>query len=714
MNTLTTLDFQTPEKISLAGGALEQEEDKLELTLESYSLSARENDSFKTAGLVYPVAAGAALSPAPASASSGSNTWAWGIKVSGGKVRSGYYDVNKKFNKKDSELCWAAVASNLLAKWQKGYSVSSRIGTKVPTTAAAIFKRFQYYWKNDGGSAEHAIAWYLAGSSTHSSFRSFYNSTIRKKYQSKTTAGYYKSFYTASTANSLSTYSSAITYGADSSQALASNLHTRLKEKSLIGLSIAKRQSGTNYLQSSGHAITLWGIKRNASGRLSHIYVTDSDDRKNGVITYKLSYNSTMSLYRITNGVLKNYYIRGYNTLKVFSFKNFSTPSKARVSQKGTYVTFRWKNRSSQGSITHQVGYRRKGTSAFTYLTTSRQSLKVKLDADGKYEWRVRTKVAKTYASITVNAYTSDWVKSSFTFTGAPPKVTFYKMTQKKVSASKTRIGIRWKANERATFVLYLDGKRVYKGTGKTVSRRYFTVKNGTHTYKLVARDKNGSKSYKSGTLSCGVSKTNNNQNTNNNTTNNTSSSLTLSVPTPSVAKTSYNSKMTTVTFTWSCNKFATFTLKLDGKTIYTGNGSYYIRSDYLTYGKHTYTLTARDSAGNSRSISGTFSTASLASTRASCSPRATQAPSLAAAPASAGAEQQNENAESRTETPRETAAPSAAPSVLDQELALSAGTLTLPGDSAAACSTGSYAASSLPVLAETQEKKLGVLATAV
>ncbi len=172
-------------------------------------------------------------------------------------------------------------------------------------------------------------------------------------------------------------------------------------------------------------------------------------------------------------------------------------PSTRSVYQQRQYVTFRWKNRCDDEDepVTHEVAYRRKGTKVFTTHTTSRTTLRVKLSKDGKYEWKVRT-IVGYYRN-----FVSDWSWGSFTFNGMPPKVSFYTMTRKAVSGNRTRVGIRWKANEYSTYVLYLDGKRVYKGKGLKVSRRYFTLKNGAHKYTLVARDRYGNKSYKRGTF---------------------------------------------------------------------------------------------------------------------------------------------------------------------------------------------------------------------
>ncbi len=518
MKTLTTNNLRTPEKISLPGAGA------VEFSFDSYSLSGGEDDSFPAGAMaLYPAAAAipatmsANSSPEPAGASGYSYSWTKGVGRKGGKFY-GYYDANKTNPYKggvDCNMCWAGAASNSLAWWQKRYKVYNRIGKSVPTSAQAIFTRFRAFWTNKGGFQDQGVEWWLAGNSTLYKYYSSEQSTIRSKYKNNSTGGYYKSLYTAGSAAALS-YRVRLEYtSSNSATQVASGITTAFNKGGVVSISIEHATK-----PQERHALSLWGIRRSSGGAINALYLTDSNDGRYGkrMLTVKVSYDWSRRLYRLKSGSYKNWYLTDYEVLGAFNRQNYSTPGSTKVSQKTNYVTFRWKNRSKGSDITHQVAYKKAKASTYTYLTTSASSLKVKLSSDGKYQWLVRTKVG--------TAFTSDWVKSSFTYRGTPPKITFYKATQKKYGKYKTKLGLRWKSNEKATFVLYLDGKRVFKGTGKSVSRRYFTVKNGTHQYTLVARDKYGNKSYTRGTLSCGVTNTtltnnnvNNNQNSNRDTT---------------------------------------------------------------------------------------------------------------------------------------------------------------------------------------------------
>lgn len=79
---------------------------------------------------------------------------------------SGWHDFNKSFKKGeqgDSLLCWAAVASNLLAWWQQQNAVL------VPPHAPQgeqIWQRFREVFENEGGDPDQGIRWWFRGKYT--------------------------------------------------------------------------------------------------------------------------------------------------------------------------------------------------------------------------------------------------------------------------------------------------------------------------------------------------------------------------------------------------------------------------------------------------------------------------------------------------------------------------------------------------------------------
>ncbi len=119
---------------------------------------------------------------------------------------------------------------------------------------------------------------------------------------------------------------------------------------------------------------------------------------------------------------------------------------------------------------------------------------------------------------------------------------------------------------------------------------------------------------------------------------------VSVSTPTQQTA----NEGKATVTFRWSCDETANFVLSVDGKQVYSGKGTTVTYA--LADGSHKYVLTARDTAGNTTTRSGSF----LVDTTAS---------GLSSAPAAGKGE----------------ASSAAASSRLDDELGLSAGLPLLP-----------------------------------
>ncbi len=495
MNSLSTQqDLSTEALYSALASEIDESRVDFATDFSSFSLSLSSGNVLEKHALLTTAASSTSTSsPAPAGASAYTYTWAKGVKTSNNKITSGYFDANKTASEvTDGNLCWAATASNMIGWWQKYYGVTSRIGTSVPTSASAIFSRFKQYWQNKGGKTHCGLAWWIAGDSTHYEFDDFYSSTIKSAYRNKSTGGYYKSLYTASDANGLSYFKH---IQGESVTEVASTFNTLLRQGCAVGISLGyDYNSRYGYFEGS-HAVTLWGITRNSSGRLTAIHVTDSDDRTTGVVTYSVSYNSSIGAYRITSGYLKNNYLVQYNALKAFDRKNYSCPASLKVSRSGQKVTFRWTNRSSGSNITHQLAYKRNGASKYTYVTTSASSKTVTLTSEGKYVWSVRTMVG--------TSFTSDWKKGSFSFYGIPPKITLSKPSPKKSSKNKSKVTFYWKVNERSTLALYVDNKRLYLAKNALAMRRTYTLKDGKHSYKLIATDSHGNKSYKSGTFLC-------------------------------------------------------------------------------------------------------------------------------------------------------------------------------------------------------------------
>ncbi len=521
MKTLTPNDLRTPDKISLtdeAGGLALKKED-VDFTFDSYSLSTREPDFFSTAMQVYPVAATTAAtttatatttpgpagnsSPQPAASSSGAYVWAQGLTIRRNEIISGYYDANKANAYEggiDCNMCWAASVSNMIAWWQNRYGSNTHVSGSLPVSADGIYDVFKTYWQNVGGWEHYGLGWYLAGEygldiNASDTYSEFYAGSIQEDYRNQSTGGFYNSLYTGSSVTEFvtSTYISDANKAFYTATQVATTISEAYAQGGIIGITITG--------QEGRHALTLWGFHRNSSGVIDTVYLSDSNDGDYGgarINTWGVTFDDETGYYKLTEGSYKDWRIDEIVVLKAFDKQNYSCPGSIKVSTKTNYATIRWKNLSKGSNITHEIVYRKSTSKNYSVLKTSGTSLKVKLASDGNYIMKVRTKVG--------TSFTSDWVWSSFTYKGTPPKVSMYTVKQKKYGKYMTKVGFRWKSNEKAVYALYIDGKKVLrtKSLGKAVSRRYFTVRNGVHKYTLVARDKDGNKSYTRGTLYCG------------------------------------------------------------------------------------------------------------------------------------------------------------------------------------------------------------------
>jgi hypothetical protein len=221
----------------------------------------------------------------------------------------GWYDVNKKGTGQngDINMCWAAAASNMIQWWQDRYVAA---GNKLPSTAIngpgtksyagygpyelALMEIYHSDWDNShGGNVEYAIPWYFEGKL----YGGEYASSGSQAYP-LTEGGYWKSVWSSVEPNLYRGYSHDIfpsqypkmyTYcynnyyrwGNGSSLqgkerlAYFSNLVVESFEHGIASLTIALSEN----IASLHHSVTIWGYEiDNATGLLTRIWITDSDD----------------------------------------------------------------------------------------------------------------------------------------------------------------------------------------------------------------------------------------------------------------------------------------------------------------------------------------------------------------------------------------------------------------------------------------------------
>ena len=231
------------------------------------------------------------------------------VFAEGVTLTSGWYDVNKKGagDNGDINMCWAAASANMIQWWQDRYVAA---GNTLPSTATngpgtkvygsfspyelALMEVYHDEWNNNkGGHPEEAIPWYFEGKL----YGGEYASSGSQAYP-LTEGGYYKSVWSSIEPYMYRGYSHDIfpsqypemyTYcynnyyrwGDGSSLqgkerlAYVSNLVVEAFERGMASLTIALSEN----IASLHHSVTIWGYEiDNATGLLTRIWITDSDD----------------------------------------------------------------------------------------------------------------------------------------------------------------------------------------------------------------------------------------------------------------------------------------------------------------------------------------------------------------------------------------------------------------------------------------------------
>ena len=232
------------------------------------------------------------------------------VFAEGVTISSGWYDVNKKGagDNGDINMCWAAASSNMIQWWQDRYIAA---GNTLPSTAVngpgtknygsfspyelALMEVYHDEWNNNkGGHPEEAIPWYFEGKL----YGGEYASSGSQAYP-LTEGGYWKSVWSSVEPYIYRGYSHDIfpsqypqmytccynnyyLWGDGSSLqgkerlAYFSNLVVEAFNHGMASLTIALSEN----IASLHHSVTIWGYEiDNATGLLTRIWITDSDDQ---------------------------------------------------------------------------------------------------------------------------------------------------------------------------------------------------------------------------------------------------------------------------------------------------------------------------------------------------------------------------------------------------------------------------------------------------
>ena len=168
-----------------------------------------------------------------------------------------WQDVNKNWND-DSNLCWAAAASNILewAGW----------GTPADSIEQNIFDEFKEHWTNQGSLAEYGWRWWLNGILPPQD-EGWAQVNVSGGGNYWPSLNFYNYYY----------------WDVDTST-IMSSLQSYLRSGYGVTLSV--------YTNGGGHALTAWGYDYDSSGNYTGVWVSDSDDNSSTMKRLSVSYSN--------------------------------------------------------------------------------------------------------------------------------------------------------------------------------------------------------------------------------------------------------------------------------------------------------------------------------------------------------------------------------------------------------------------------------------
>lgn len=182
--------------------------------------------------------------------------WVYGVYQDGDEVY-GWYDADKNGNN-DSDLCWAAVSSNLINWWQDQYVTPASV-----PTGDAVWSTYRSSANNVMANTQIGVEWWLTGDGGAIYGLEFF----------KWEHGYYKQYDDLYSIYSDGKY----VYHEENNvaQDMARTIYTALNtDNGRIGIGV-NVGSSPSY---SNHGITLWGAEFSDDLTLTALYLTDSDD----------------------------------------------------------------------------------------------------------------------------------------------------------------------------------------------------------------------------------------------------------------------------------------------------------------------------------------------------------------------------------------------------------------------------------------------------
>ncbi len=166
------------------------------------------------------------------------------------------------------------------------------------------------------------------------------------------------------------------------------------------------------------------------------------------------------------------------------------------VENKGKQINFSWKGVSDISGVTYELQIKKAGETEYKRYggTLTEANATIKLSGTStKWYWRVR--------AVDGRGNVSKWASGKvFNNDFTAPKITVTVPTPKKVGTRKSTGTLSWTSNEKATYVLKINGEEVYSGSGRSYK---YTLADGYHRYELTATDTAGNVTVKKGAFRC-------------------------------------------------------------------------------------------------------------------------------------------------------------------------------------------------------------------
>ena len=250
--------------------------------------------------------------------------WTDGVSEAGG-----WYDAEKTLFEGDSDdnMCYAASASNLIAWWQNG-KVGSTLTSDAPRQLEGIWKDFvsNNQSQEDGGDALSAINWWVSGvymPKTPEEWERYYMKkdewggddlplTLPER------EGYYYDQYALNQQKLSELFIDVVT---EDTRVTEIDFAQLLKGGCGISLGIETASVPTDGEDDdehvTGHAITLWGVEYGEDGKLSTIWITDSDDGAEKLVKVAVTVDEANDKIWLKDGY---YGLIGYYMSGVYAF----------------------------------------------------------------------------------------------------------------------------------------------------------------------------------------------------------------------------------------------------------------------------------------------------------------------------------------------------------------------------------------------------------